>query len=100
MYVGVLNMSKYEMYEEQLAAFRSLDQMRFIRWSALIFLLFYPRTSKADLAVRPHFLGPADLHGGSSRHPPVGFGPGVVKCAIRELGSTSPNGLGEVSLIC
>lgn len=32
--------------------------------------------------------------------PPVGLSPGVVKCAIRELGSTSPIGLREVPLIC
>lgn len=33
----------------------------------------------------------ADPRRGSSRHPPAGLGPGVVKCAIRELGSTPPH---------
>lgn len=41
MYVGGLNMAKYEMYKEQLSAFKSLDQMRFISWSALIFSVVF-----------------------------------------------------------
>lgn len=76
--------------------------MPHISWLALIFSVFLSKQIKAKScpSVRCHFLSAADLRDGSSRHPPVGLGPGVVKCAIRELGSTSPIGLREVPLIC